>query len=218
MDILSVNDGSTLYPASLARLGAPPPATLSLLGNPDILNTPKLALFCSKKCSGTLIIRTHDLAHSLRDAGIVVIGGFHSPVEQECLNVLLKGSQPLIICPARTLHDMRIAVAWRKPIEQGRLLLLSSFPKKQRRATADLAQKRNELVAAIADAVFITYAAPGSATESLCRRVLSWNKSVFTFPCTENKNLARIGIVPIKEPPVDPVQAQEFWFRGSTGI
>lgn len=177
-----------------------------------------MALFCSRQCPGSFIIQTHDLAHAFREAGIAVIGGFHSPVEQECLTVLLKGAQPLIICPARSLASMRVPVEWRAPIERGRLLLLSPFPKKQRHLTTDLAQKRNEFVAALADTVFIAYAAPGSATESLCRRVLTWSKSVFTFPCRENENLTRIGIVPIKEPPVDPVQAQRFWFRDSTGI
>jgi predicted Rossmann fold nucleotide-binding protein DprA/Smf involved in DNA uptake len=178
----------------------------------------KLALLCSKKCPGTLIIRTHDLAHALRDAGITVIGGFHSPVEKECLNVLLKGTQPLIICPARSLDGMRIPATWRKPIEQGRLLLLSPFDKTYRRTTADLARKRNEFVAALADAVFIAYAAPGSATESLARTVLSWNKGVFTFACKEKENLTRIGVVPAEEPPVEPSQAQRFWFHDSTGI
>ena len=43
---------------------------------------------------------------------------------------------------------MRVPTEWREPIEHGRVLLLSPFEKKYRRATADLAQKRNEFVAA----------------------------------------------------------------------
>jgi predicted Rossmann fold nucleotide-binding protein DprA/Smf involved in DNA uptake len=170
---------------------------LRAVGNLGIANTKKCALFCSKKCPGTLIIRTHDLAHALRDAGVTVIGGFHSPVEKECLNVLLKGTQPLIICPARSLEGMRIPASWRRPIEQGRLLLLSSFEKKKRRATADLAQKRNEFVATLADVIFVAYAAPGSTTESLCRKLSSWKKPVLTFDCPENGSLIGIGARPV---------------------
>lgn len=47
----------------------------------------------------------------LRDAGVTVIGEFHSPMEKECLNILLRGSQPIIVCPARSLENMRIKPA-----------------------------------------------------------------------------------------------------------
>lgn len=173
------------------------PKNLQALGDLGIAGGKKLALFCSKKCPGTLIIRTHDLAHTLRDAGLTVIGGFHSPVEKECLNVMLKGKQPLIICPARSLESMRVPSAWRGPIQQGRLLLLSPFEKKYRRATADLAQKRNEFVAALADAVFIAYAAPGSKTEGFCLKVVGWGKPVLTFASPENFPLIAMGAKPV---------------------
>jgi predicted Rossmann fold nucleotide-binding protein DprA/Smf involved in DNA uptake len=157
----------------------------------------KLALFCSKKCPGALIIRSHDLAHVLTDAKITVVGGFHSPVEEECLNVLLKGTQPVIICPARSLAGMRIPTAWRAPIQQDRLLIISPFHKRHCRPTAALAQKRNEFVAALADAVFVAYAAPGSATESLCRKILQMGKPAFTFDSRQNTNLATLGAKPL---------------------
>lgn len=196
MEILSISSGSALYPRALATLGVKAPRTLSLLGNPEILGTRKLGLFCSKKCPGTLIIRTHDLAHALRDAGITVIGGFHSPVEEECLTVLLKGTQPVIICPVRSLESMRIPAAWRALIQQGRLLLLSPFDKKHRRATADLAQKRNEFVASLVDVIFVAHAAPGSTTESLCRQFLARSKPVLTFDSPENAHLVSLGAKP----------------------
>ena len=31
--------------------------------------------------------------------GVPMIGGFHTPMEQECLEVLLRGQQPVVICP-----------------------------------------------------------------------------------------------------------------------
>lgn len=171
---------------------------LRVLGNHRIAGKEKLALFCSQRCTGSLIIRTHDLAHTLREAGITVTGGFHSPVEKECLNVLLRGPEPIIICPARSLEGMRVPAAWRALIQQGRLLLLSPFEMKHRRATADLAQKRNEFVAAIADVVFIAYAAPGSKTEDFCRQILSWGKRVLTFDESPNAHLIAMGASPAK--------------------
>jgi predicted AAA+ superfamily ATPase len=46
------------------------------------------------------VLRTFALA--LREAGIPVIGGFHAPMEKECLDLLLRGTQPVVICPARS--------------------------------------------------------------------------------------------------------------------
>lgn len=209
---------SAQLPADLVqRLGWYSAKNLRAVGNLRIAESNKLALFCSKKCPGMLIIRTHDLAHALRDAGIAVIGGFHSPVEEECLNVLLKGTQPLIICPARGLEGMRLPAAWRAPIQQARLLLLSPFKKKHRRATADLAQKRNEFVAALADAVFIAYAAPGGKTEESCRAVLGWNKPVFSFDCTENAHLIGMGANPVRPDSVlQELNSLPGWARSPT--
>lgn len=88
-------------------------AELLTLGNLEILQCKALALFCSVKCPGDLILKTYDLAQELREMKVPVIGGVHSPMERECLTILLRGSQPLIVCPARSLHGMRLPV----PIE-----------------------------------------------------------------------------------------------------
>ena len=47
-----------------------------------------------------------------------------------------------------------------------RLLVLSPFPAMARRPTAELAAQRDELVADLAQRVFIAHAAPGSKTEA----------------------------------------------------
>jgi hypothetical protein len=82
-------------------------------------------------------------------------------VEKECLRILLCGPQPIIICPARSLENLRLPADWKAPLAGGRLLILSCFPAAQRRATADLAARRNELVAALADDVWFAHIAPG---------------------------------------------------------
>ena len=140
---------------------------VTVIGNPDILQRNKLALFCSKKCPGNLILKAYDLAHELRESGTTVISGFHTPVEKECLRILLSGDQPIIICPARSIDGMRISSKWRKPITEGRLLLVSPFEKKHRRMTKDLAEHRNHFVAGMADEVMFIHFSEGSATEKL---------------------------------------------------
>jgi hypothetical protein len=97
------------------------------IGNLDILKQKKLALFCSVRCPGSIIIQTYDCMKAIREAEITVISGFHSPVEKECLKILLRGKQPVIVCPARGLENMRIKPEFKEPLEDKRLLFLSPF-------------------------------------------------------------------------------------------
>jgi len=143
---------------------------------------------------GSLIIKTYDFMRELRESGITVISGFHSPIERECLNVLLRKKQPIIICPARSIEGMRIKSEYKRPIEEGHLLLLSPFDKKHHRISSDLADKRNAFVAAIADEILVPYAAPGSKTEALCREWINRGKTVRTFDSSYNKYLLKLGI------------------------
>jgi hypothetical protein len=64
----------------------------------------------------------------------------------------------------------RIPPDWKKPLADGRLLILSIFPQTESRITADLATRRNELVAALADQVFVAYATPGGRLETSLRQ------------------------------------------------
>jgi predicted Rossmann fold nucleotide-binding protein DprA/Smf involved in DNA uptake len=163
----------------LARaLGQGVPPRLWALGDPSLLRRDKLGLFCSVKCPGDLILRAYDYAKKLRDDGVTVIGGFHSPVEKECLRILLRGAQPVIICPARSLANMRIPREWQQAIKTGRLLLLSPFAGSQKRATAELAQERNRFVAAVSDKVCFIYTTPGGTLESLADELRSAGKPI----------------------------------------
>ena len=166
------------YPARLReRLGAAAPSNLTALGNLDLLALPKTALFCSARCPGHVILRAYDQAAKWRDEGRCVISGFHSPVEKECLRILLRGTSPIIICPARALPK-RAPADWQKPLDDGRLLILSEFNETKTRITADLARRRNELVAALADEAIIIHATPGGNIAQLSEQFQQWSVRV----------------------------------------
>jgi predicted Rossmann fold nucleotide-binding protein DprA/Smf involved in DNA uptake len=167
------------------------------LGNPDVLNHKKLAFFCSVKCPGHLILKAHDLSQSLKQTGVTVVGGFHSPVERECLTILLRGSQPIIVCPARSLKGMRMGREFEKPLEEGRVLFLSPFKESQGRNTVETATERNRFVAALADAVFIVHASPNSKMEKFCHEVVRLGKDLYTFESDANKFLINFGGKPL---------------------
>lgn len=171
----SIDKKETHYPPLLKeRLGKDVPVRLWSIGNYALIKTPKTALFCSKSCPGDAIIKTMDQAKKWRDEGRCVISGFHSPVEKECLKILLRGKQPIIICPARSLEGMRIPVEWHNGIEAGRVLLLSPFDPSKRRLTAALSEQRNLIVAALANEVYFAYIIPNGRTSQLAQHVSRW--------------------------------------------
>lgn len=186
------------YPPSLVRhLGNMAPESITGLGNIDILHHKKLSLFCSVKCPGALILQTYDLAQNFRQLGVTVISGFHSPMEQECLKILLRGTQPVIVCPARSIYGMRLKNEFKQPLADGRLLLLSSFSKDKCRVTTETAINRNRFAAAIADSIFVAHAGYGSKMEQLCREILSWRKPLYMLESAANGNLISLGAIPI---------------------
>ncbi len=199
--IQHITQKDTNYPARLEQyLKRQAPNTIWACGNADLLpeqSTPisgdLWALFCSSKCPGEIILKAHDLAQEFRKAGIPTIGGYHSAVEQECLRVLLRGSQPILLCPARSLENMRLKPAWKDALTEKRLLILSIFGKHHRRSTAVLANQRNAFVAALADKICIAHAAEDSKILEFAQTVLAWGKPVFTFDTPANRALFQLG-------------------------
>ncbi|TKB74320.1 MAG: hypothetical protein E8D45_08710, partial [Nitrospira sp.] len=122
---ITIRPSDKAWPRCLTeRLGKDAPPTLHVIGSLALLAARRTALFCSVKTPGSAILRTLDAARSLRDAGVTVISGFHSPIEKECLHILLRGNQPIIACPGRTIDQMRIPAECQPAFESGRLLFL----------------------------------------------------------------------------------------------
>lgn len=153
-----------------------------------------VALFCSVKCPGQLILDTYDLAKRFRKQGVTVISGFHSPMEQECLRILLRSPHPVIWCLARGLLK-RIPS---KPVDccaavaEGQLLIVSPFKESVRRVTAKTAIARNRFVVNLAAAVVVAHA-PVSKMEALCRDILAAGKPLYTFDHPANAALIEAG-------------------------
>jgi len=170
----SISQDDARYPSRIReRLGADAPTILTALGNIGLLAQSKTALFCSANCPGKAVLRTYDQVAAWRDAGQCVVSGFHSPVEKECLRILFRGSQPIIICPARSLPQ-RVPPEWRKLLTDGRLLIVSAFAASAHRVTAELAGERNKFVAALADQAFIAHATSGGQIEAIAIALRKW--------------------------------------------
>ena len=199
-----LSPGDSDYPAALRRCsekGSPPVVTAR--GALGLLDEPLPGFFCSVRAPGPAILQTYDLARALRSANVTLIGGFQSPMEREFLDILLRGTASVVVCPARGIDTIRIPKSWRTPLAEGRLLILSFFATAIRRPTAALATERNAHVAALANRLLIPHAEPGGKTAGLCTAALTRGQPVFTFEAPDTAHLIARGAVPL--PPNDPI-------------
>ena len=186
------------YPTVLRRCsdsGNPPVGTAR--GDLGALDRTQIGFFCSVRCPGDIILKIYDLARAIREADAAIIGGFQSAMEREFLDMLLRGTASIVVCPARGISRMRIPKSWRNPLAGGRLLILSFFADHIHRPTAARAARRNAYVAALADRILIAHAAPGSKTEGLCKAALAQGKPVFALDSADNAHLVERGAIPI---------------------
>ena len=174
--------GGAQYPARLfGRLVHDAPETLNVLGPAEMLLMPMTAFLCSKETPGSTILRAFDQAAAWRDAGTCVVSGFHSPMEQECLEILLRGKQPVIWMLARALTRPRLSPSQRKAFEDGRLTIVSAFGEGETRTTADLARKRNRFAAAMSEQVCFAHIRAGGSLEALSTELATWGVPAFTL-------------------------------------
>lgn len=172
------------YPDRLvARLGAEAPERIAVVGSFTALSAPMTAFLCSQETPGATILKALDQAAEWRDAGRCVISGFHSPLEQQCLDILLRGKQPIMIAFARGLGTLRLPAAQRKALDEGRLTIISAFPESAKRATADLARRRNRFVAALACEVVFGFVSPGGNLSGLADELAVWRVGAHRLHC-----------------------------------
>lgn len=188
--------GEAGYPVRLLRLGEEAPEALEVQGEVDLLAGPVIGLFCSVCAPGRVIVFSYDLAMALAERSVVVAGGFHSPVEREVLEYLLRGSGRVVLCPARSLQGMRLPRAWEEALEAGRMLLVSPFPPALQRAEARTVQRRNRIVAALCSRLLVLHASPGGRVARVVREAAGWG---IPLECVEhplNEDLRMLGATP----------------------
>lgn len=121
-------------------------------------------------------------------AKAVVVSGFHSPLEQPVLKVLIQARSPVVAVLTRPaqgagqmagLPDVQVVAVlarpaqgaklppeWAEPLEQGHLTVMS-VATAATRLTDEVATARNNLVAQLATDIVVAHASPGGALASL---------------------------------------------------
>ena len=185
-------------PVALRRcVGAGSASATTLKGDLSIFDKRLIGFFCSVRCPGDVILKTYDLARALRETEVTIVGGFQSLMEKEFLDLLLRGAASAVVCPARGIGNMRIPKSWKKPLDEGRLLLLSFFDDSIRRPTATIAARRNAYVATLADCLLIAHTEKGGKIEKLCLEALTEGKAVLALDSPDNAHLAELDITPV---------------------
>lgn len=102
-------------------------------------------------------------------AGQVVVSGFHSPLEQSVLTVLLQARSPVVAVLARPVGGAKLPPAWAEPLAQGRMAVVSSVDAVTR-LTTEAATLRNVQVAQLATSIVVAHASPGGSLAGLVAR------------------------------------------------
>ena len=141
--------------------------SLTGTGSPDLLNLPMTAFFASRQCPGTAIRAAMDWALQQARAKAVVVSGFHSPLEQSVLKVLIQALSPVVAVLARPVEGAKLPPDWALPLVRGHMAAVSAT-NDATRLTEEAATARNRVVAHLASCIVVAHASPGGALEGFC--------------------------------------------------
>lgn len=134
------------------------------VGNRVLLEQPLTAFFASRRCSGLAIRAAMDWAIEQARLNTPLIGGFHSPLEQSVLEVMLAVKTPVVIVIARKLETAQLPSKWLIAAQAGMIAVVSMADAPQR-LTAELAARRNHWIARHASHIVVAEAAPDGVLE-----------------------------------------------------
>ena len=121
------------------------------LGNKELLKQKKVGFLASRNISSLSILPTLDWATEVsKREDNAIVSGFHSKMERNVLEILLKGQCGIIIVLARGMYR-KLSKQYEEAMSQNRLLIISNEKDNVKRVSEQTAHKRNEYVREIAD-------------------------------------------------------------------
>ena len=100
-------------------------------------------------------------------AKAVVVSGFHSPLEQSVLKVLIQARSPVVAVLARPVEGVTLPAYWGESLAQGQMAAVS-INTDTTRLTEGAATARNMVVAQLAVDIVVAHASLGGALERSC--------------------------------------------------
>ena len=140
------------------------------LGAKALLDEPLTGFFASRQCPGAAIRAAMDWALQQARAKRTVVSGFHSPLEQSVLKVLMAAGSPAVVVLARPVAGAKLPPEWTEPLAQAHMAVVSGAATVGR-LTQQLATQRNALVAQLAHKIVVAHA---STAGSLAAQLDQW--------------------------------------------
>ncbi len=136
---------------------------MTVRGNRALLDGEMIGFLAAGKIAPLSILPTLDWAQAIaRQSDKVVVSGFSSSLERDVLDFLLKGTCGIVIVLARRMYKT-IPPAWKPPLEEGRLLIVSTG--NAARQTRVTAKARNRFVSEVCKEV--VFPSPPLSSSSL---------------------------------------------------
>ncbi len=136
---------------------------METLGSLSLLDHKKIGYFASGTIASLSVLPTLDWATEVaKHDDVAIVSGFHSKMEREVLDILLKGKCGIICVLARPIYK-EIPAKFRGAYAQDRLLFISHNNSKSTMTSRRLCQKRNEYIASISDELVFSSLTPASS-------------------------------------------------------
>ena len=136
---------------------------MDTFGNTSILYRKKIGYFASSKIASLSVLPTLDWVTEIaKREEVAIISGFHSKMEREVLDILLKGRCGIICVLARPIYKV-IPEKYHDACAQNRVLFISHNTAKSTMTSLRLCQKRNEYIASISDELVFSSLTPDSS-------------------------------------------------------
>lgn len=173
------------------------PPKLWGVGNAAILVAPLLGIISARQVNSDLALISSQLLEQLASLnGAAFIGGWHSSLEKEALQILLTKTVPIVFCIPKALNRFVPTVDVDNRVSQGQALLLTHCSPKVKRISRDASIHRNQLVIGLATALLVLSAPPGSVSLELAKSALRRGKPVLTPEHRVNKELFKCEGLP----------------------
>lgn len=136
---------------------------MKTLGTPSLLKRKKIGYFASCTIASLSVLPTLYWATEIaKREDVAIVSGFHSMMEREVLDILLRGRCGIICVLARPIYKV-IPEKYRYAYAQGRILFISHNASKSTMTSRHLCQKRNEYIASISDELVFSSLTPESS-------------------------------------------------------
>ena len=148
---------------------------MTYLGNISLLAQPKHGFLCSRCTKSSVILPCLDWAVERAHCIEPVMSTFHSELESAVLDMLLRGTCPIILVLGRSLYK-KVPEKLQSSLDAGRLLILSIS--NQGRISRESAFAANEYICRYSDTLTFGVLSQDSSLHSLYEKAIAQNKLV----------------------------------------